>query len=147
MNFYRKCAAIRQITDYRRTLSCSVLKKTPLCLGKDLRFNALKMSYDREVEELLGKKVLQLICNYVADAKIDGQKMKEFAKQLGPVSFGKHKTRTEQRRNSSNQPEMRNILSDWYNKELHNLDQVTAVSKLANIFEGPDVYLPHLQQL
>ena len=90
------------------------------------------MSYDREVEELLGEKVFRIILKYVAEAKIDGQKLKEFAKQLGPAIFGKHKTRTEQRRNSSNQPEMRNILSDWYNEELYDLDQVTAVSKLAN---------------
>ena len=42
----------------------------------------------------------------------------------------------------SDESELRNILSDWWNHELFNLDQTAALGRLVSIFESPSVYLP-----
>ena len=43
--------------------------------------------------------------------------------------------------------EMREILSDWYNCDMHGMDKNTALEKLIDIFNSCDVNIPALQTL
>ena len=62
---------------------------------------------------------------------VDAQKMEDFAQLLHPEVGGEHRRRRELM--FSVEAEMRSILSDWYNKEMFEMDRGTAVKKLMAI--------------
>ena len=93
--------------------------------------------YDEEVASLLGRQATTLILRWVKRGAIDAQKMEDFASLLHLEVGGEHRRRREHM--FSGEGEMRSILrynmilSDWYNKEMFEMDRVAAVKKLAAI--------------
>merc|ERR1719365_245040 len=67
--------------------------------------------------------------------------MKDISGQLHPHILGNHLRRVESGR-VSDEAEFRQILSDWFNQELYNLDQKTALSRLISILKDCSVGLP-----
>ena len=55
---------------------------------------------------------------------VDGRRMKDIAHRMGVG--GRQRMRVEQR-GDTDDAEMREVLSDWYNKELHKKDKANAV--------------------
>ena len=95
--------------------------------------------YDREVKEKLGEEVVKMILDAVESAEITKQKMEDIAQGLGPKVSGGHS-----RRNESDSPEMRKILSDWYLDELYDMSGDEGVHKLVALLEGEDICLKPL---
>ena len=100
------------------------------------------MSHSGEVEVKLGEHVVDDLIHYVQNGHVSDQSMKDFAQQLGNVGnpnisnvvYGNHVRRMERDRNRDNSAEMRDILSDWWTKELHDMTTEDALKKLINIF-------------
>ena len=65
--------------------------------------------------------------------------MKDIAQLL--AVGGRHRMRVEDQRKDPDDAEMREVLSDWYNKEMHKLDTVAAVDKLIAVFGNQSVQL------
>ena len=97
--------------------------------------------YDAEVIEHLGREAYNYIVDRVRCGVISGQHMKDISSQLHPHIFGNHLRRVESGK-ACDEAEFRRILSDWFNQELYDLDQKTALSKLISILKGPSVSLP-----
>ena len=87
--------------------------------------------YDEEVASLLGGQATILILSWVKRGAIDAQKMEDFAQLLHSEVGGEHRRRRGLM--VSVEAEMRSILSDWYNKEMFEMDRGTAVKKLMAI--------------
>ena len=87
--------------------------------------------YDEEVASLLGRQATTLILRWVKRGAIDAQKMEDFAQLLHPEVGGEHRRRRVLM--FTGEAEMRSILSDWYNKEMFEMDKATAVKKLMAI--------------
>ena len=88
--------------------------------------------HDEEVARILGIQATTLILNWVKTGVIDAQKMEDFAQLLHPEVGGDHR-RQRGLMCSGGEAEMRFILSDWYNKEMFEMDRLTAVKKLIAI--------------
>ena len=97
--------------------------------------------YDAEVKERLGREAFNHMVDRVSSGVISGQHMKDIASQLHPHIFGNHLRRMESGK-ACDDAEFRRILSDWFNQELYNLDQKTALSRLISILKDPSVSLP-----
>ena len=104
------------------------------------------MAYEIKVQEKLGEDVLKIILDSVTEGTIDAQKMYDFAFKLHLAVGGGHKTRMALPGKLPDQSEMRQILCDWYNEELHDMDQNTAVERLATAFQDQTINLPPLAQ-
>ena len=100
--------------------------------------------HDKRVQAILGENTVTKLLEAVRDDReITGQKMKDIAQRLGVG--GRHRMRVEQR-GDTDDAEMREVLSDWYNKDLHRMDKATVVNKLVEIFEDPTIDLVPLAQ-
>ena len=84
--------------------------------------------YYNKVNDLLGEKFVGKLHHHAAN--MSHTDMEELAKLLGDKVRGRHKTRMEQYNPIDKQPQMRNILSDWYNDELCELDREAGRKKL-----------------
>ena len=67
--------------------------------------------------------------------------MKDISNQLHPHVLGSHLRRVSEQGNFCDEAEFRNILGDWFNLELYDLEQITALRKLIWIFKDPSVNL------
>ena len=97
--------------------------------------------YDADVIKKLGKEAYNYILDRVRCGVISGQNMKDISGQLHPHILGNHLRRVESGR-VSDEAEFRQILSDWFNQELYNLDQKTALLRLISILKDCSVGLP-----
>ena len=95
-------------------------------------------TYDRESRDILGP-AFSLLCNAAAEDKIDQQKMRDIASQLHTKVGEKHR-----QRNGRGESEMRAVISDWYQFELHNMKREDALQKLLAVLEDSSVELKPL---
>lgn len=96
--------------------------------------------YDKEVSEVLGSDAFDYLIEEVKRGIISAQHMKDIAHQLHNHVYGKHLQRLESGTHSA-EVEFRDILSDWYNKEMCNLEKQTALQKLVTICTSSSVSL------
>ena len=118
---------------------------------KTLGFTAagIKMSYRREVENLLGKECITELLNHVRGGKINDQQMKDFVLQLGELSkidpeepsilFGNHSRRMSRERERELDTELHDVLNDWWQTSLFQMTQSTAMEVLVRALSHPDV--------
>ena len=85
--------------------------------------------YTREVKEVLGEDVWEEIMRNVEKGVINENKMKEIAFSLTDKVGG-----NQTRRTNFDVHAMSDILSDWYEDELYDMDMETALNKLREIF-------------
>ena len=85
-------------------------------------------NYYNDVNDLLGEKFVGKLHQHAAN--MSHTDMEEFATLLGDKVRGRHKSRMERYNPIDKQPQMRNILSDWYNDELCELDREAGRKKL-----------------
>ena len=97
--------------------------------------------HDKRVVAKLGSGVWNVILEAVRDGDINGQKMRDIAQLLHTSVGGRHRMRVNYQRKDPDDAEMREVLSDWYNKEMHKLDNVAAVKELIKVFENHAVQL------
>ena len=102
---------------------------------------SIKMGmYDEEVKNRITQTVWNRIIEEARRGRIDSSKMGDIAALLkggDSVIRGNHYRRGRQ----SDGDEMREILSDWWNEELHELSQSEAIAKLSRIFSDRLVQL------
>ena len=96
--------------------------------------------FDIEVIRKLGREPYDYILNRVRCGVISAQHMKDISQQLHEHVAGRHLQRLETG-SVSDEAEFRNILGDWWNKEMHDLDQETALGRLVSIFTSNSVSL------
>lgn len=96
---------------------------------------------DKRVVANLGSEVWNFILEAVRDGDINGQKMMDIAQLLHTSVGGRHRMRVNDQRKDPDDAEMREVLSDWYNKEMHKLDNAATVKKLITVFENQAVQL------
>ena len=99
--------------------------------------------YDDKVINKLGKEAYDAILGQVRSGNIDGQQMADIASQLHPTVRGNHQRRCEKGA-SSDDYEMRHILSDWVIQELCMLKRETALKRLVMVFEDKNINLKPL---
>ena len=97
---------------------------------------------DAEVIEVLGQENWDFLLENVSSGIINAQHLADVSAQLHKTVGGNHLRRVQDMKKPSDESELRNILSDWWNHELFNLDQTAALRRLVSIFESPSVYLP-----
>ena len=97
--------------------------------------------YDADVIEKLGKEAYNYILDRVKCGIISAQNMNDISSQLHPHILGNHLRRVNSGK-ACDEAEFRQILGDWFNKELYDLDQKTALSRLISIINSPSVSLP-----
>ena len=103
------------------------------------------MSHSDQVAKKLGEPVVDDIIRYVQSGHVSDQNLKDFAQQIGKVGndpnvanvlFGSHVSRMEREKNRDKSAEMRAILSEWWNQELHDMTAEDALTKLIRIFNN-----------
>ena len=92
--------------------------------------------YDEEVKTKVGKEELDMILEAVRKGEIDVIKMQDIAQKLDVG--GNH-----QRRGGSDEPELRYIFSDWYNRTIceDEWDRVRVLTEIIEILKDPSVSL------
>ena len=96
--------------------------------------------YDEEVKSRISPSVWDKIIKVANSGIIDSAKMCDIATLFqgrGHIIRGEHIRRGRK----SDAHELREILSDWWNEELHDLKQSDAITKLATIFDDRSVQL------
>ena len=93
--------------------------------------------YDKQVKEILSVTAVTILCTAATENKIDGQKMKDLSQELDPKVGGKHQKRGER----SDDVEMREVLSDWYEQGLCDMKRNDALRRVVDILELPTVNL------
>ena len=111
------------------------------------------MSHFLDVERLLGRDTLARILNYVISGNLSDQKIKDFAQRLGSdpesnILFGNHTTRVGRDRERGKGEEVREVLSDWWNQELHAMTKEDAIGRLVEVFTkiGAHPLAKHLKE-
>ena len=93
--------------------------------------------YDNEAKTILGF-AFTILCTAASEDKIDGQKMEDISLKLHPAVGGRHRKRG----GKSDDAEMRNVISDWYELGgLCELNHGEALGKLVDILEDTTVNL------
>ena len=100
--------------------------------------------HDDKVNGKLGENVVSLILEEVRSGSINNQKMIDFAQALSKKIGGNHT-----KRNKSDDAEMRNILSDWWEEDLYSesMTRENAKQTLVGIFSHDNISLNHLADL
>ena len=100
---------------------------------------------DEKVKAILGQEAWVILWSSVRSGELDALKMKEMARKLHPSVGGSHQRRTgPSGRRVPDWHEMREVLSDWYQQELFEFDQRSALQKLIAIFKSDAVELPNI---
>ena len=102
---------------------------------------------ERQANEKIGEAVWNIMIGHVKNGNIDSQKMKDFARALGPEIGGNHERRMENR--PCDDRELRRILADWWTLPetsctrgtLHDLSTDEALEILSSIFSNSDISL------
>ena len=96
---------------------------------------------DEEVEEILGSKCWSFFLRYVKNGRISKQKFEDISRLLSDGLTDSRILGNHLRRNACDEAEWQEILSDWYNEELFDLNRKAAVEKFARILRHPSVNL------
>ena len=96
---------------------------------------------DKEVEEILGRKCWSLLLRFVKNGRISKQNFKDISRLLSDSVADSSILGNHLRRNACDEAEWREILTDWYNEELFDLNRKAAVEKLVGILKHPSVNL------
>ena len=95
-----------------------------------------------EVEKHLGEPFVKIIMASASGGKVTDQDIKRFAQLLGYCSdqnsnkvYGNHTTLMERNKDIQKDEAMREILSDWWNEELHQLLPKIGKKKVIKSFE------------
>ena len=106
-------------------------------------------SHQREVEALLGSDCMTPLLNHVKGGKMSDDQMKNFVRKLGELSvkdpdtpnilFGNHTTRMSRDKDRSQDKELHQIMSDWWETGLSNITRDTAVVALVKALSHLDV--------
>ena len=100
---------------------------------------------DEKVKEIIGKEAWDILFQSVTRGELSALRMKEVALKLHPTVGGAHLRRTGPTgKRESDWTEMREVLSDWYQQELFDLDMERALGKFVKIFESNALMLPGL---
>ena len=103
-----------------------------------------------DVEERLGKATVKLMLDCARNGDISDSQMSDIATNLGKNLdgpnrvFGNHKRRKERDPNAASDMMLKSILSDWYEYEFCDMPSGEALSKMVEIFRGPDIDLRSL---
>ena len=105
--------------------------------------------YDSEAKAKLGEEVWTLLLEQVVGGGIGVQTIEDIATALGRKVLGPHLGRMELAGRRVNlEAEVRSVLSDWWNNEMHDMDQSEALEKLVVIFESASIDMkPLVKQL
>ena len=88
--------------------------------------------YDADVIQQLGKEAYNYFLDRVKCGVINAQHMNDISRQLHPHVLGDHLIRIGSG-TKCDEAEFRRILGDWFNQEMFDLDQQTALTRLASI--------------
>ena len=100
----------------------------------------------------MGEDAVKKILDFTRGGQLSRQNVTDFALHLGRpakpnVMFGHHRHRTEGGNAEAGlDVEVRKILSDWWNEELHKMTTLAALEKLVMIFLSDDVSCKPLAQ-
>ena len=98
-----------------------------------------------QIEIKIGADNMKVMLDFIRSGNINDQQLKDIAHHLGinskgcNIVFGKHKTRMERDRYREKHHEMRAILSDWWDEELHQMSSMEALEKLIKTFGNRDI--------
>ena len=99
---------------------------------------------DNNVKKTLGEPAWDTLVAKAADGSIDSQHMKDLSQQLHPNVGGKHLRRVNDEKVKCDDSELRQILSDWWDQELYNLNQEVALKTICEILRSREVNLPSI---
>ena len=97
---------------------------------------------DYLVKERLGQKAWEILIEKTKDGTITSQHMKDLSQFLDSTVGGNHSRRVNDQKMLCDDFEMREILSDWWDQKLYELDQSEALNKISDILNSPEVNLP-----
>ena len=101
---------------------------------------SIMANWDKEVCEKLGPVVFKLIRDYVTNHVTNIDVMNDIAQILSDGAGGAN----QRRRGGFDERAMRDILSDWYNEEMHKMTREAAVKRLIAVFKDNSVNLKPL---
>ena len=90
--------------------------------------------YDADVIKHLGREAFDFLRKRVKCGIIGAQHMNDISRQLHPYVLGSHLNRVNDLKKVCDEAEFREILGDWFNQELYDLDQKTAL-------QTPETYI------
>ena len=103
---------------------------------------------DENVIAILSQEAWDILMDIVKSGELDPPKMKETARKLHPTIGGGHLQRTGSGGKRASWPELREILSHWYQLELfqHEDYRQWALERLIDIFKSDAVMLPKVAE-
>ena len=101
------------------------------------------MSNDRDIEDRLGEIFVSKILGHADEGHFEDSDLMYIARKLGETSEGPNKMIGNHKRRMKDKPphriEMRNILSDFWNVKLYDLERGDGRDVLIQIFKSPDL--------
>ena len=97
--------------------------------------------HDGKVISIIGQDIWTQILSDVTNGTLNSQHMCDISRLLSPSVGGSHSRRVENGKKLCDAAEMREILSDFYNVEMCEMDTHAAVKKLIGIFRDETVRL------
>ena len=101
------------------------------------------MSNDRDIEDRLGENFVSKILKHADEGHFEDSDLMYIARKLGETSEGPNKMIGNHKRRMKDKPphriEMRNILSDFWNVKLYDLERGDGRDVLIQIFKSPDL--------
>ena len=88
--------------------------------------------HDKEVVAIIGQGTWDIIINSVKTGVINKQMLEDIAQSLGSSISGKHRWRMDTTR-PEGEAEMRAILTDWYEQDMHDFTTEKAVQRLVDV--------------
>ena len=98
--------------------------------------------YDERVKESLGIEAWNILIEEAKEGSITGQHMRDISQALHSTVGKNHRRRVEEKGVMCDDFELREVLSDWWEQKLFQLDRKAALQKISDILRGPDVDLP-----
>ena len=99
---------------------------------------------DNNVRKALGKEAWDILIEKTKEGGIGSQHMKDVSLALHPIVGGNHRRRVDELKVMCDDHELREILADWWDQELHGLNQTEALRKISDILSSPEVNLPYI---
>ena len=107
------------------------------------------MSYQREVENLLGRECITKLVNHVRGGRMSADQLKSFVQVLGELSnanpeapnvlYGNHIRRMSQNKDRPYDIELREVLSEWWGESLFEMTLENALNILVRVLRKPEV--------
>ena len=99
---------------------------------------------DNNVRKALGKEAWDILIEKTKEGGIGSQHMKDVSLALHPIVGGNHRRRVDELKVMCDDHELREILADWWDQELHGLNQTEALRNISDILSSPEVTLPYI---